>query len=170
MGLSLSTALAFAVTAALTLTLRPLALRLRITDKPGGRKQHIGEIPLVGGIAMFIGTLVAAMTAVQTTGLWTLLVPAALLVIVGVIDDRFNIGVSARLAAQTCAVLIMMIGGGLYLRDIGDPFGTGRLGLGILAIPGSVLVALSVINAFNFRSEEHTSELQSHSDLVCRLL
>src|SRR5438046_7583068 len=126
MGLSLSAALAFAVTAVLTLTLRPLALRLRITDKPGGRKQRIGEIPLVGGIAMFIGTLVAAVTAVQTTGLWTLLVPAALLVIVGVIDDRYNIGVSARLAAQTCAVLIMMIGGGPYLRDIGDPFGTGR--------------------------------------------
>src|SRR6266550_5750361 len=150
MELSLSTALAFAVTAVLTLTLRPVALRLRITDKPGGRKQHIGEIPLVGGIAMFLGILVAAMTAVQFTGLWTLLVPAALLVIVGVIDDRYNIGVSARLAAQTCTVLIMMIGGGLYLRDIGDPFGTGLLRLGILAVPGSVLVALSVINAFNF--------------------
>src|SRR5213082_2182540 len=150
MGLSLSTALAFAVTAALTLTLRPLALRLRITDKPGGRKQHIGEIPLIGGIAMFIGILVAAMTAVQFTGRWTLLVPAALLVVVGVIDDRYNIGVSARLAAQTCAVLVMMISGGLYLRDIGDPFGTGLLRLGILAIPGSVLVVLSVINAFNF--------------------
>src|ERR1700704_4356170 len=150
MELSFSTALAFAVTAVLTLTLRPLALRLRITDKPGGRKHHIGEIPLIGGIAMFIGILVAAMTAVPTTGLWTLLVPAALLVVVGVIDDRYNVGVSARLAAQTCAGLRMMIGGGLYLRDIGDPFGTGRLGLGILAIPVSVLVTLSVINAFNF--------------------
>jgi len=150
MELSFSTALAFAVTAVLTLTLRPLALRLGITDKPGGRKQHIGEIPLIGGIAMFIGMLVAAMTTVQTTGLWTLLVPAALLVTVGVIDDRYNIGVSARLAAQTCAVLVMMISGGLYLRDIGDPFGTGLLRLGILGIPGSVLVALSVINAFNF--------------------
>src|SRR5437773_5103126 len=150
MELSLSTALAFAVTAVLTLTLRPVALRLRITDKPGGRKQHIGEIPLAGGIAMFVGILVAAMTAVQFTGLWTLLVPAALLVIVGVIDDRYNIGVSARLAAQTCVALIMMISGGLYLRDIGDPFGTGLLRLGILAIPGSVLVVLSVINAFNF--------------------
>jgi UDP-GlcNAc:undecaprenyl-phosphate GlcNAc-1-phosphate transferase len=150
MGLSLSTALAFAVTVVLTLTLRPLALRLRITDKPGGRKQHIGEIPLVGGIAMFIGILVAAMAAVQPTGRWTLLVPAALLVIVGVIDDRYNVGVSARLAAQICAALIMMIGGGLYLRDVGDPFGTGRLGLGIFAIPASVFVTLTVINAFNF--------------------
>jgi len=150
MGLSLSTALAFVVTVVLTLTLRPLALRLRITDKPGGRKQHIGEIPLVGGIAMFIGILVAAMAAVQPTGQWTLLVPAALLVIVGVIDDRYNVGVSARLAAQICAALIMMIGGGLYLRDVGDPFGIGRLGLGIFAIPASVFVTLTVINAFNF--------------------
>jgi len=150
MGLSFSTALAFAVTVVLTLTLRPLAVRLCITDKPGGRKQHIGEIPLVGGIAMFIGILVATMSAVQPMGRWTLLVPAALLVIVGVIDDRYNVGVSARLTAQICAALIMMIGGGLYLRDVGDPFGTGRLGLGIFAIPVSVLVALSVINAFNF--------------------
>src|SRR5438105_11083094 len=82
MGLSFSTALAFAVTVVLTLTLRPLALRLCITDKPGGRKQHIGEIPLVGGIAMFIGILVATMTAVQPMGQWTLLVPGALLVTV----------------------------------------------------------------------------------------
>ena len=118
-----------------------------MTDKPGGRKQHLGEIPLFGGIAMFIGILVAAMAAAQTTGQWTLLLPAALLVIVGVIDDRYNLGVSARLAAQICAALIMMIGGGLYLRDIGDPFGTGLLRLGILAIPGSVLVTLTVINA-----------------------
>src|ERR1035441_10051716 len=150
MGLCSSTALAFAVTVGLTLTLRPLALRLHITDKTRGGKHHSGEIPLVGGIAMFIGILVAAMPTVQTTDRWALLVPAALLVIVGAIDDRYNVGASRRLVAQICAALIMMIGGGLYLRDIGDPFGTGLLGLGFLAIPASVLIALSVINAFNF--------------------
>src|SRR5260221_11009353 len=32
----------------------------------------------------------------------------------------------------------------------------------LLAVPAAVLIAM--------RSEEHTSELQSHSDLVCRLL
>src|SRR5436190_9066721 len=31
-------------------------------------------------------------------------------------------------------------------------------------------MALQAIPAANARSEEHTSELQSHSDLVCRLL
>src|SRR5207302_8857413 len=61
-----------------------------------------------------------------------------------------NFELAARLSAQNCAVLIMMIDGGLYLRDVGDSFGAGRLWLGIFAIPVSVLVALSVISAFNF--------------------
>ncbi len=150
MGFHTSAALAFAVTGILTLTLHPLALRLQLTDKPGGRKHHSGEIPLVGGIAMLIGILIAAMVAMETTRQWSLLVPAALLVVVGVIDDRYSIGASVRLAVQVCAALVMMLGGGLFLRDIGDPFGTGLLGLGFLAIPLSVVIALTVINAFNF--------------------
>src|SRR5947207_5119035 len=37
--------------------------------------------------------------------------------------------------------------------------------------PGSALaVATDVSDVASVRSEEHTSELQSHSDLVCRLL
>ncbi|MGB7738195.1 MAG: MraY family glycosyltransferase [Steroidobacteraceae bacterium] len=150
MEIFFSAALAFAVTAVLTLTLRPLALRLHLTDSPGGRKHHAGEIPLVGGIAMLIGILVAAVIAVETTTHWAFLVPAALLVSVGVIDDRYNIRAAVRLSVQVCAALVMMLGGGLYLRDIGDPFGTGLLGLGFLAIPISVLITLTVINAFNF--------------------
>jgi UDP-GlcNAc:undecaprenyl-phosphate GlcNAc-1-phosphate transferase len=69
---------------------------------------------------------------------------------VGVIDDRYDIRASVRLAVQVCAALVMMLGGGLYLRDIGDPFGTGLLGLGFLAIPISLVITLTVINAFNF--------------------
>ena len=150
MGVLISAVQAFAVTAILTITLRPVALHLHLTDKPGGRKRHIGEIPLVGGIAMLTGILVAALIAMETTTQWAFLVPAALLVSVGVIDDRYNIRVSARLAVQISAALIMMLGGGLYLTDIGDPFGTGVLGLGFLAIPISVVITLTVINAFNF--------------------
>src|ERR1039458_5595358 len=117
MQLLSSTALAFAVTAVLTLTLRPLALRLHLTDKPGGRKRHIGEIPVVGGIAMFIGILVTAILALKSAGYGTFLVSTVLLVIVGVFDDRYNTRTSTRLAAQICAVLVMMLGGDLYLRD-----------------------------------------------------
>src|ERR671926_230329 len=38
-------------------------------------------------------------------------------------------------------------------------------------LPKRQVVTVNFISyAFNLRSEEHTSELQSHSDLVCRLL
>jgi UDP-GlcNAc:undecaprenyl-phosphate/decaprenyl-phosphate GlcNAc-1-phosphate transferase len=150
MGIWLYSTLAFAVTAVLTLALRPLAFRLRLTDKPGGRKHHTGEIPLVGGIAMLIGILVTAMVALKPTSHEAFLVSTVLLVIVGVFDDRFSTWISTRLAAQICAALVMMLGGDLYLRDIGDPFGSGLLGLGFLAIPISVVITLTVINAFNF--------------------
>jgi UDP-GlcNAc:undecaprenyl-phosphate GlcNAc-1-phosphate transferase len=134
----------------LTLTLRPLALRFQLTDQPGGRKHHVGEIPLVGGIAMLIGILVSLAITASHTNLWHFLVPAAVLVAVGVLDDRRGIGITTRLTTQVLAVLAMMLGGGIYLHDIGDPFGTGLLGLGVLAIPISVVIALTVINAFNF--------------------
>src|SRR5436190_19442808 len=35
---------------------------------------------------------------------------------------------------------------------------------------GTVMTARVYCNTISLRSEEHTSELQSHSDLVCRLL
>src|SRR5947207_10051631 len=48
------------------------------------------------------------------------------------------------------------------------------LGAGILDMVLSPIIAAlrpdSRATALNWRSEEHTSELQSHSDLVCRLL
>src|SRR5436190_17881542 len=43
---------------------------------------------------------------------------------------------------------------------------TGFIGL-LLTVVSRILIAVS---ALRWRSEEHTSELQSHSDLVCRLL
>lgn len=146
-----SAALAFLVSIALTGALRPLAIRIRLIDKPGGRKRHVGEIPLVGGIAMLIGFIVGAALLTDTVmSIWHLIAPAAILVVVGVIDDRWGIRAIPRLAAQAAASLIMMLGGGLYLRDIGNPFGMGTIELGLFALPFTVIVTLTVINAWNF--------------------
>src|SRR5438132_12133425 len=45
-----------------------------------------------------------------------------------------------------------------------------RIGGLLLVQMARGLNAMSAAPLRNFRSEEHTSELQSHSDLVCRLL
>lgn len=150
MGIYWSAALALALTAVLTLSLRPLAIHLQLIDSPGGRKHHVGAIPLVGGIAMLISVLVSLAITAAHSSYAHFLFPAAILVAVGVMDDHRSIGITARIALQISAALAMMLGGGLYLQDIGDPFGTGIMGLGVLAIPLSVVITLTVINAFNF--------------------
>ena len=35
--------------------LRPIAIAVDLVDRPGGHKTHNGEVPVVGGLAMFMG-------------------------------------------------------------------------------------------------------------------
>ncbi len=49
--------LAFAATAALIVLLRPLAISVGLVDVPNSRKSHSGNIPLIGGMAIFIAAL-----------------------------------------------------------------------------------------------------------------
>src|SRR5437667_5581213 len=57
-----------------------------------------------------------------------------------------------------------------YLLAIG--YGLGRYVARIDGLPYAAFLAPGMVafTAMNSRSEEHTSELQSHHDLVCRLL
>ena len=73
----------------LIVTLRSFAGYIQLTDKPDERKQHTGEVPLVGGIAMFLGIIIS-LTIVTGLhgGAWNLILACALLVLVGAIDDR----------------------------------------------------------------------------------
>ena len=51
----LSILTALVMTMAGIVILKPLSIRLGLVDKPGGRKLHEGNVPLIGGIAMFFG-------------------------------------------------------------------------------------------------------------------
>ena len=53
-----ASAIALAVTLFSIFSMRPLARKLGLVDKPDGRKRHNGRVPLVGGLCFFLGTLV----------------------------------------------------------------------------------------------------------------
>ena len=55
----LATIIAFLTVFILTPILMKLAFKYNFTDKPTKRKKHRGEIPLCGGISMFIGFFTA---------------------------------------------------------------------------------------------------------------
>ena len=140
----------FLVTCTMLLALRPFAEVVGLVDKPGGRKTHHGEVPVVGGIAMFAGLLVAAVggTALESGGLNILMV-AAFMVVLGALDDRFNLPPRVRLFAHLSAAVALVYSTGYVVRDLGDLFGLGELGLSWGALPFTVVSIVALINAFN---------------------
>jgi UDP-GlcNAc:undecaprenyl-phosphate/decaprenyl-phosphate GlcNAc-1-phosphate transferase len=75
----------------LTVPVRALALRVGMVDLPGPRKVHLQPIPLLGGLAMYGGVMLAILFAfdgaarAQSAGIVT---GATLVAAVGFLDDR----------------------------------------------------------------------------------
>lgn len=142
--------MALAITVILVQVARRVAPAVGLVDTPTARKSHNGDIPLVGGIAIF-GALFAFMAF---GGLFqdhaAFLAAATLLVTVGVLDDVFGISPPVRLAVQAAAMLIITVVGGVYLADLGSIVpAVGTLHLGWMAIPFTVFAGVGAINAFN---------------------
>src|SRR5690349_12433321 len=105
--------------------LRPVAVAVELVDKPGGRKTHRGEIPVVGGLAMFVGCIfgLGLLPSSQFISA-ALLSAAALVVLVGLLDDRFEISPTARLTAHlVAAVLVLATAADLSITTLGRRFG-----------------------------------------------
>jgi len=132
------------------LVLRPVAVAVGLLDRPGGHKRHRGDIPVIGGIAIFLGAALAALT---TEGLGQhgvmMLVTSTMLVGLGVVDDRFDLPASVRLMGHLTAAVLLVSGSGYQVTLLGDLFGFGALSLGLLAWPFTVVACIALVNAFN---------------------
>ena len=120
-----------------------------LVDRPDERKHHVGQIPLIGGLAAFIGVLAGAVVDGQAP-LFTsaLLATAAVLAVVGALDDRFDLSVRTRLLVQTGAVLTMVAVTGVHIHTLGHLFGR-EFELGVFGIPLTVVAVIGLLNAFN---------------------
>lgn len=132
------------------LFLRKPAVRWGLVDKPGGRKQHELETPVVGGIAMAAAFLVAMIWfSPMRHGEVYLLIGLVMLVALGVIDDLRDLSARKKLIWQVLAALVIVVPQSTYIYHLGDILGTGRLELGVLALPFTVFAIVGLINAVN---------------------
>jgi UDP-GlcNAc:undecaprenyl-phosphate/decaprenyl-phosphate GlcNAc-1-phosphate transferase len=156
------------VTILFMFALRPLARGMGLIDRPGGRKMHIGEVPVIGGLAMAGGLAVGMLysyTALQ--GFAFFLAATALLVFIGALDDRYDLPASVRFLAQICAALLMVGGADVSAIDIGRPFFGALVELGWLSTPFSIVIVLTAINAFNmFDGSDGVAGIQALIALV----
>ena len=76
--------------------------------------------------------------------------PAALLVGVGALDDAFCISYKSRFVAQILAGLLMIFAGGVMVEQLGALLVPGKvITLGVFAIPFTLVCLVGLVNAFN---------------------
>ncbi|MEM1243437.1 MAG: MraY family glycosyltransferase [Pseudomonadota bacterium] len=142
--------IAFFVTILSIQILRPLALRVGLVDRPGGRKNHNHNVPLVGGIAMFVGISFALLSINYSLLPWRSFIAAiALLIITGILDDFHELTAKVRFLAQIFAGGLMVIWGKNYIVDFGNLLFLGNIHLGYLGMPITIFAVVGVINAMN---------------------
>ena len=110
---------------------RPVAFKIGLTDRPSSRKKHQGEIPLIGGLAIFfcIAYIILMHNLANPVNI-AFLAAVAIIVVTGVIDDFKGLSVKPRIVAEIVATLIMIRWGGVEITSLGDLFGFGEIQLG----------------------------------------
>src|ERR1700687_4540427 len=99
----------------ITVPVRQLALRVGMVDRPGPRKVHLQPIPLLGGLAIYCGVLIALLVSlggpalVQVLGIY---LGATLVAVVGILDDRGLLHHQIKLfGAMPAAAVILLLSG-----------------------------------------------------------
>lgn len=142
--------IAFFSTLAFFFILKPFAIAIGLVDSPGGRKQHDGDIPLIGGIGIFFSTVVFTLDISSAFDFYIPLISiSGLLLLVGAIDDVKNLPIKHRLSIQLLAGLLMILLGDNQLTSLGNILFIGEINLGFLSIPLTLIAVCGCINAHN---------------------
>jgi UDP-GlcNAc:undecaprenyl-phosphate GlcNAc-1-phosphate transferase len=147
--LTLACAVSAAVTASMMVIMCRLAGPCGMVDRPGGRKTHVGDIPLIGGLAILTGVLASFPLLRLPLGLQQHLVAtAAILALAGAVDDRFGMGAKARLVLEVCAAGWMIIAGAPHITCLGR-VGDALVLTGTFGVPLTIIAVVALLNAFN---------------------
>ncbi|HEY7618654.1 MAG TPA: MraY family glycosyltransferase [Solirubrobacteraceae bacterium] len=144
---------AFVVTALLTPLTARLARRVGAVDQPKERGLGEGSTPLLGGLAMLGGVLVASALFLNFGGvtedrLEGILAGAVVIALVGALDDRFDLPPGIKLAGQVVAATIP-VAAGVEITNITLPF-IGAVSFGNAGGPITVVGLVAVMNIVNF--------------------
>jgi UDP-GlcNAc:undecaprenyl-phosphate GlcNAc-1-phosphate transferase len=140
---------AFALALVLALLLTPLGVRLAwvsgYLDHPEARKLHTSATALLGGTVVFVSALVSWLVylgrpSAPERSVLCVLGGAAVILLVGLWDDRFGLGVQIKLVGQLSASALLLASG--FVPDLGlGPF---------LNVALTLLALATLMNAVNF--------------------
>jgi UDP-GlcNAc:undecaprenyl-phosphate GlcNAc-1-phosphate transferase len=151
-SLPLALGVAFFVTVVAIRIIAVCAPLVGLVDRPGGRKDHTTVTPVVGGIAICIGTVAASVLVFPVFSPPVLAGLAGIIafLILGIVDDRSALRGVIKLTWQIGIVSILVLASGVQLNSLGQLFG-----LPPVDLPGSagtvftIVCIVGVVNAVN---------------------
>lgn len=141
----------------LTPLVKKFAVRIGAVDVPNHRKVHTKIMPRLGGLAIylaFMGTFFIMFPLLQEydkNAAWGILVGGSVIVLIGALDDRFELSAKIKLLGQLAAAAIVVIGFDLQVEFVNLPFGSvfAMYDMEWLSIILTILWIVGVTNAIN---------------------
>jgi len=131
--------------------IRKMAIKINLVDKPNARKVHTNSVPLVGGIAIFISSSIALSLMLPFNmdffSNMNIYFAVTTLLIVGVIDDKFDLRASLKLAIQLVLAHFIIIQG-IKIESLQGLFGVYVMSDWMQYLL-TLIVITGVVNAFN---------------------
>ncbi len=130
---------------------KKLAKKIGAIDIPKDkRRMHTDSVPLIGGLAIFLGFLVSTVLFAEIDiKIIAILSGALIMVMLGVFDDKYALGAKFKLIIQIIAAAIPVIAGVRIERIILPFLKSGGIEFGWLAYPITILWIVALTNAVN---------------------
>jgi UDP-GlcNAc:undecaprenyl-phosphate GlcNAc-1-phosphate transferase len=132
-----------------------MCLKEGLYDLPNERKIHKNPIPRLGGVAIWLCTILTFVILVLAyyeypsgNGLSGILVGGTIIFLLGLADDLYNLSPKFKLFVQIGAALIAFLLG-VKIEFLNNPMG-GVLWLGMFTLPVTILWIVGISNAMNF--------------------
>ncbi|MFN4214104.1 glycosyltransferase family 4 protein [Exiguobacterium sp.] len=138
----------FVMAILITPLVRRFAYLIGAVDHPNARKVHVRPMPRIGGLAIFIAFLIGyALLLPASRYNDAILIGAVVIILTGLIDDRFQLSARVKLMGQMIATVVVLHSG-MRIEMINLPFDQ-QLYLGSWSIPVTVLWLIGITNAIN---------------------
>jgi UDP-GlcNAc:undecaprenyl-phosphate GlcNAc-1-phosphate transferase len=136
---------AFLGAGAMTPLMVHLSHQWGLVDHPSDRKIHVHPTPRLGGVAVYLGFLGSVLlNSILPDWMTATLVAGSLLLIVGVVDDVWELPASSKLVAQLVAAGIVIATGKVLTLFPSGPVGD------VANVLLTLLWIVGITNAFNF--------------------
>ncbi len=131
-------------------TLRSVARKIGLVDQASHRKLHKGDVPLIGGIGIFLGFVFSLLLTPISLGDHRILFAVCILmIIIGCLDDLHELSSNTKFVLEICLACICIFWGKIELQSLGDIFFIGSIQLGMFSAFFTIFCMLGIINAIN---------------------